>query len=271
MHERKGLGRGVLRAWLIVVFVALFLPMLVMIMTSFNESRYGALPFRFSLRWYRQLASDTALIDATTISVRLACYVAGAALVIGTLLAVWLAKAPTVLKVPVDTAMITSLTVPALIMSVGMVVVVEWLGLGQSEPSLVLTCLTASLPYVTLIVTARMRELDPALAEAARSLGAGPVRVFLRVTAPLVAPGILAGGMLAFVVCFNNFAIQLFIAPVGVQTLPVQIYSMVRLGITPDVNALGGLIVAATVVLILLMQWLGGSAARMVTNVGKAE
>jgi ABC-type spermidine/putrescine transport system permease subunit II len=91
------------------------------------------------------------------------------------------------------------------------------------------------------------------------------------VTVPLMAPAIGAGGMLAFVICFNNFAVQLFLSPIGISTLPVQIYSMVRLGVTPDVNALGTIIVASTAVLIVVLTWLTGNAARLFTNTTTRE
>jgi ABC-type spermidine/putrescine transport system permease subunit II len=81
-----------------------------------------------------------------------------------------------------------------------------------------------------------------------------------------MAPSIIAGGMLAFVMCFNNFAIQLFVAPFGISTLPVQIYSMVRRGVTPDINALGTLIVISTILLIVVLNWLTGNAARLFTS-----
>jgi len=83
---------------------------------------------------------------------------------------------------------------------------------------------------------------------------------------PLMAPSIIAGGLLAFVITFNNFAIQLFLAPIGISTLPVQIYSMVRLGVTPDINALGAIIVVSTVLLIVVLNLLTGSAARLFTT-----
>ena len=144
--------------------------------------------------------------------------------------------------------------------------VVSWIGLGQSTISLVLASAVTVLPYVVLVVNGRLQDLDPTFAEAARALGAGPVRTFLTVTVPMIGAAIVAGGLLAFVVTFNNFAIQLFIAPLGVSTLPVQIYSMVRLGVTPDVNALGALIVVSTVLLIVLLNLLTGSAARLLTS-----
>jgi ABC-type spermidine/putrescine transport system permease subunit II len=269
MRDRK--AAAAFRTWLVVVLVVLALPVLSMVALSFNASRYGTLPFRFSPHWYQSLAGDQALIQALRTSVTLATEVTIVCLVVGTLLAFGLHRAPIAITVPVNGLLLALLTVPALILSAGLVEVFGWLGLDQSTLALVLASVITSLPFVVLIETGRLQGLDPDYAEAARSLGAGPLRTFLLITVPLMAPAIAAGGMLAFVICFNNFAIQLFLAPIGISTLPVQIYSMVRLGVTPDVNALGTIIVAGTVLLIVVLTWLTGNAARLFTSTTTRE
>ncbi|MCU1526814.1 MAG: transporter permease [Frondihabitans sp.] len=209
---------------------------------------------------------DSSLVESLQTSITLAVEVTVIAVVIGTLLSFGLAKASILVKQPVNALLLSLLTVPALILSAGLVAVFSWLGLSSTVIPLVLASVVTSLPFVVLVVSGRLQDLDPRFAEAARSLGAGPVRTFMTVTVPLMAPVIVAGGLLVFVMCFNNFAIQLFTAPIGVSTLPVQIYSMVRLGVTPDVNALGTIIVASTVVLIVLLHALTGNAAKLLTS-----
>lgn len=263
---RKPIAPRVLVGWLWGVMVVLALPILSMVVLSFNSSRYGTLPFHFTTHWYAQLGQDGALIGALETSITLASEVTVIAVVIGTLLSFGLAKTSVVIKQPVNALLLSVLTVPALILSAGLVSVFSFLGLSQTTLPLVLSSVVASLPFVVLVVSGRLQDLDPRFAEAARSLGAGPFRTFLTVTVPLMAPAIVAGALLAFVMCFNNFAIQLFLAPIGVSTLPVQIYSMVRLGVTPDVNALGTLIVGSTIVLILLLHALTGNAAKLFTS-----
>jgi ABC-type spermidine/putrescine transport system permease subunit II len=255
-----------LKVWLAVILVVLALPVLSMIALSFNASRYGTLPFHFSLHWYSVMASDDALITALLTSVNLATQVTIVCVVIGTLLTFGLRRASILITAPVNGLLLALLTVPALILSAGLVSVFGWLGLDQTTFALILASIVTSMPFVVLIESGRLRGLDAHYAEAARSLGAGPLRTFLLVTVPLMAPSIIAGGLLAFVITFNNFAIQLFLAPIGISTLPVQIYSMVRLGVTPDVNALGAIIVASTVLLIVVLNLLTGSAARLFTN-----
>ncbi len=268
---RRNPGAFGLRTWLYVLLVVLALPVVSMIALSFNASRYGTLPFRFSTHWYRVLTTDSALLDAVRTSVTLASEVTVICVIVGTLLTFGLHKASVVVAGPVNALLLALLTVPALILSAGLVSVFDWIGLGQTTLALVLASVVTSLPFVVLIESGRLQGLSPDYAEAARSLGAGPLRTFLTVTVPLMAPSIVAGGMLAFVICFNNFAIQLFLAPIGISTLPVQIYSMVRLGVTPDVNALGAIIVASTVLLIIVLNWLTGNAARLLTNTPTRE
>ncbi len=259
-------ARRVLVTWLWVVLVVLALPILAMVVLSFNESRYGTLPFHFSTHWYATLSGDASLISALRTSITLASEVTVFAVVLGTLLSFGLAKASVLVKQPVNGLLLSMLTVPALILAAGLVSVFSWVGLSQTTLPLVLSSVVTSMPFVVLVVSGRLQELDPRFGEAARSLGAGPLRTFTTVTVPLMAPAIVAGALLAFVMCFNNFAIQLFLAPIGVSTLPVQIYSMVRLGVTPDVNALGSIIVGSTIVLILLLHALTGNAAKLFTS-----
>ncbi|MFJ8600723.1 ABC transporter permease [Streptomyces shenzhenensis] len=263
---RRSTSALVTKVWLYAVLVVFALPVLSMVVLSLNESRYGTLPFRFSLHWYQVLRTDTALLDALSTSITLATEVTIVCVVVGTLLTFGLRKAPIAITLPVNGLLLALLSVPLLLLSAGLLSVFDWLGLGQSTTALVLSSVITSLPFVVLIERGRLENLSPDYAEAARSLGAGPVRTFLLVTVPLMAPSIIAGGMLAFVICFNNFAIQLFLAPVGISTLPVQIYSMVRLGVTPDVNALGTLVVAGTVLIIVVLNWLTGNAARLFTT-----
>jgi ABC-type spermidine/putrescine transport system permease subunit II len=255
-----------LKIWLYLLLVILALPLLSMIALSLDESRYGTLPFKFSTQWYAALTDDSALLGALGTSLNLATQSTIFAVIVGTLLALGLARSGIIVNLPVNGLLLALLTVPALILAAGFVVVFDWVGLGSSATSLVLASIITSLPFVVLIVGGRLRDLNPHYSEAARSLGAGPLRVFFTVTVPLLGPSIIAGTLLAFVITFNNFAIQLFLAPIGVSTLPVQIYSMVRLGVTPDVDALATLIILATVFLVLVLNWLSGNAAKLFTT-----
>lgn len=260
-----------LKAWLYVVLVILALPLLAMVVLSLNQSRYGTFPFQFTFDWYAKLADDSALLDALGVSLNLATQATVFAVIVGTLLALGMARSRVYVNLPVNGLLLALLTVPALILAAGFVIVLGWLGLGSSSLGLILASIVTSLPFVVLIVSGRLRDLDPHYAEAAHSLGAGPLRTFLTVTVPLIGPSIIAGGLLAFVITFNNFAIQLFLAPIGISTLPVQIYSMVRLGVTPDVDALATIIILSTVLLVVVLNWLSGNAAKLFTATNKGN
>lgn len=260
-----------MKIWLYVVLVCLALPLLAMTALSLNQSRYGTFPFHFTIDWYTKLATDSALVEALLTSLNLATQATVFAVVVGTLLSMGMARAKVFVNLPINSLLLALLTVPGLILTAGFVVVFGWLGLESSTAGLVLASIVTSLPFVVLIVSGRLRDLNPHYVEAAHSLGAGPMRTFLTITAPLIAPSIIAGAMLAFVMTFNSFAIQLFLAPIGVSTLPVQIYSMVRFGVTPDVDALATIILLTTVLLVVILNWLSGSAAKLFTPTNKGN
>lgn len=268
---KKAVLPRLLKIWLCIVLIILALPLASMVVLSLNQSRYGTFPFRFTFHWYAALGGDSALITALETSLNLAAIATVFAVVIGTLLALGMARGKVYVNLPVNGLLLALLTVPALILAAGFVIVFSWLGLGSDSTGLILASIVTSLPFVVLIVSGRLRGLSAHYAEAAHSLGAGPLRVFLTITIPLIGPSIIAGGLLAFVITFNNFAIQLFLAPVGISTLPVQIYSMVRLGVTPDVDALATIIVATTIMLVVLLNWLSGNAAKLFTTASKGN
>ena len=236
----------------------LFVPLLVIIALSFNTSPYGTLPFHGTLEWYPALFTDSGLLGPTWLSLQLSFIVAISAAVFGTLAAVWLDRRASRTGAAVfRLALLSAITVPWLILGLAMLLVMNAIGLGRSLLAIYLGLLATTLPYVVFIVAARLRTLDRDLDHAARSLGANAVVSFMRISAPLILPAVLSGTLISFMVSFNNFLIQYFLAPFGVQTLPLKIYTLIRVGYLPDLNALATLIVAATCVLILLLHRLG--------------
>lgn len=250
----------VLKVMLWLTLVALFTPLIVIVLMSFNQSKYGTLPFHFTFDWYRTLFADGSLLSPTWLSIRISLYVAVTTTVIGTATAIWLARrASRISALAANVLLISALTVPWLILGVGMLLVVNAIGLGRGYFPMYLGLCAITLPYVVLTVTAGVAGISEDLEDAARSLGARPFRVYWEVVVPLVLPSIAGGAMLAFMVSFNNFLIQYFLAPFGVQTLPLRIYTLVRVGYTPDLNALATLIVAVTVLIVVIFGRLGFS------------
>ncbi len=264
MPERGGMTRWMYVA-LTVMLVVLFTPLVVIIVLSFNQSQFGTLPFHFTLKWYRTLFTSSGLLGPTGLSLRISAEVAASAVVIGTTAAVWLTRRATRLAAAVlNGVMLSALTVPWLVLGVAMLLIVNAIGLGRSGLSIYLGLTAITMPYVTFLVVNRLRGIDPSLEQAARSLGATPTRAYLRIVLPLALPAIVGGGLIAFMVSFNNFLIQYFLAPFGVQTLPLEIYTLIRVGYEPDLNALATLIVAATVTLALILNRFGVDQRRLV-------
>jgi spermidine/putrescine transport system permease protein len=245
-------------AMLGISLAILFVPLLVIILLSFNTSPYGTLPFIGTLKWYVALFTESGLLGPTWLSLELSCAVAISAAVFGTLSAVWLDRRAcrlggTLFRV----ALLSAITVPWLILGLAMLLVMNAIGIGRSLAAIYLGLLATTLPYVVFIVAARLHTLDRDLDYAARSLGAGALTTFIRISVPLILPAILSGTLIAFMVSFNNFLIQYFLAPFGVQTLPLKIYTLIRVGYLPDLNALATIIVAVTCLFILLLHRLG--------------
>lgn len=259
-----GTARPWMRIALGVTFFILYLPLVTVMVLSFNASPYGTLPFEFSLRWYQELLSNDGLLRATLLSFQLGGAVALTAAVIGTTMAVWMVRKGKRAVVPVTGLLLSAITIPWLILGVAMLMVFNALGPGRGLAALFLGSLATSLPYMVMIVVARLREIDPSFEDAARSLGAPSRVVLMKIIVPLTAPAIAGGALMAFMICFNNFTIQYFLAPFGVRTLPLEIYTLVRVGYRPDINALATLVTVFTIVTVILLQWLGAGTRRMV-------
>jgi len=267
-----GLGALARRATIGVTLATLFLPLMIVVALSFNASRYGTLPFEFTLRWYEDLFRRGDLFIATRRSIVLSTGTALTSAIIGTSVSVWLVRHRPNALPAVSVGLLSSVTIPWLILGIGMLTVFQSLGLGRSWTSVFLGSLVTALPYQVFIVLARLRSLDPSLEEAARSLGASALRAQLRVVLPLLSSAVIGGALMAFTITFNNFVIQYFLAPFGVRTLPLEIYTLVRTGYKPDINALSSIVLLATIVLIISLQRLVGGVQRTVRpTVGVVE
>lgn len=246
------------RAVAVVVYLILFVPLLIIIALSFNTDQYGNLPFHFTLKWYQALSSDSALLGATWVSLIMSLAVAAFSVIIGVAASVWqAASGASAPRATLSGLLLAALTIPWLILGLGMLMVFNSIGVGRSMLAMFLGLCAVSLPYVVFIVTARLRSISNSLTEAARSLGARPFQALLRVTLPLAGPAIASAALMAFMVSFNNFLIQYFLAPFGQDTLPLHIYNLVKVGYTPDLNALATYIVGATILIVAALNMFG--------------
>ncbi len=237
---------------LALVLAFLYLPIAVLALMGFNESVHYALPFRFSTQWYVRLLDNERLITATMNSVWLALANTAIATVLGTMAAYAFARHRFRGRTVMQLLLFPPITIPWLIIGTSMLVLFFWTGIGRGLHAMLLGHVALSLPYVSIVVGARLASFGPELEEAAASLGATPLQVFFRVSVPMMAPGIVAAALFAFAVSFDQFVISYFLAAPGVSTLPVEIYSAIRKGFTPEVNAISTIVIVLSMGVLLL-------------------
>jgi putrescine transport system permease protein len=235
---------------LTVGFSFLYIPILSVIVYSFNESRLVTVWGGFSTKWYAALLSDTRLLDAALLSLKIAAINATGATILGTMAGVALARFGRFRGRALFSAMTTApLVMPEVITGLSLLVLFvsleQILGWPQRRgmTTIVIAHITLTLSYVTVIVQSRLSQLDKSLEEAAMNLGATPTKVFFAITVPIISPALISGWLLSFTVSLDDLVITNFAAGPGSTTLPMVIFSKIRLGVSPDINALATLMV----------------------------
>ena len=243
----------------LTVYAFLYVPLVVVVAFSFNDSRLNAEWVGFTWRWYEVLFDDARMIRAATHSLLIAAGASLAATVLGTLAAFALHR----FKFRVFPFLVLApIAVPDILTGVSLLIFFVLLNITLGLTSVFLAHVSFAIAYVAIVVRARLVDLDEGLIEAARDLGASPTQAFGRVTLPLIAPGMLAGALLAFTMSIDDFVITFFTAGAGATTLPLQIYSMIKVTVTPEVNAVSTLLMLLTLVLITLATRLAPNALR---------
>ena len=244
---------------LVGALVFLYLPIAVVVVMAFNES--GS-PFRwsgFSTRWFGELAGNEAILGALGNTFLVAAGATALSVVLGTLLAIGLARYTR--SAWLDTLALGPAVAPDIVMAIGLLALYITLGMTLGLVSVLLSHAVFGTALVTAIVRARLGHMDPSLEEASRDLGASALSTFFRITIPGVMPAVIAGGLLTFTLSLDEFVIAYFTNGPATPTLPIVIYSLVRFGITPEVNALGAVLLLVSVVTILVAQRLTGLGA----------
>ena len=246
------LGSALLTVHLWLVLVFLYVPIVVMAVLSFNASPLFALALDFDLVWYRELAGNAKLIDAGLHSVGIAIVNTIIATALGTMAALAFARYQFRGKTVLQLLLFPPVAIPWLVIGTAMLVFFYWIDIKRGLFAILLGHVALSLPYVIVVVGARLATFPRTVEEAAATLGATPWQTFRRVTAPLLAPGVMGGGLFAFAVSFDQFVISYFLAPPGVTTLPVEIYGAIRKGFTPEINAISTIIIVVSMGALLL-------------------
>lgn len=240
-----------------VILALLYVPILLVVFYSFNESQISSVWGGFSLKWYEALFRDKALFKALGNSLILGSASCLCAAVIGTLGAYGMTKARLHTKGAVEYISTLPIMIPEIILGMVFMAFFSLIGIPFGMGTLVLAHTAFCIPYIFMLVKARLVGMDPSLAEAALDLGASPQRVFFDITLPLVAPAILSGMLLAFAMSIDDVIISVFVTGVDTNTLPVKIYTQLKTGVTPEINALCTLLFGAVLVLCGLAVWLG--------------
>ena len=240
-----------------VITALLYLPILLMVIYSFNESKLSSVWSGFSLKWYRILFQDAAMFEALRNSILLALIVSVSAGIIGTLGAYGFSRVKMRSRSLVETVSMLPIMTPEIILGVVFMAFFSLLGLPFGITTLILAHTTFCIPYVYMMVKARLAGMDRSLTEAARDLGAGEVRAFFDITLPMLMPAVLSGMLLSFAMSFDDVIISIFVTGVRFNTLPIKIYTQLKTGVTPEINALCALMLGATLLVVALSRLLG--------------
>lgn len=232
-------------------YAFLYVPIVLLVVYSFNASRLVTVWGGFSTHWYGELAGDQKILDAAWLSLKIAFVNATIATFLGTLAAVVLVRFTRFHGRTLFSGLVTApLVMPEIITGLAMLLLFvsleQWIGWpeGRSATTIVIAHVTFSLAYVTVVVQSRLSQMDASLEEAAMDLGARPLKVFLVVTLPIIAPALVAGWLLAFTLSLDDVVIASFVSGPGSTTLPITVFSKVRLGVSPEINALATIVIA---------------------------
>jgi spermidine/putrescine transport system permease protein len=259
------MGWQAIRIWTVLVYGFMFLPVAVVVLLSFNANQFGSFPMTgLSLRWFGELWNNDAVMRAFRTSLMLGLMTAVISTTLGILASLALVRYNVPGRNTISTLLIAPILVPEVVLAVALLLFLNWLGLGKSFALLLAGHVIFTLPFVILVVQARLVSIKRDVEEAALSLGASPVQTFFAVTLPLMLPAVAAGALFAFTISFDDITGTLFWKPGGVETVPTQIFSMLRNSISPEINALGTVMIVLTVGLPLL----GAAVARKLAMKG---
>ncbi|MBS1270114.1 MAG: Inner membrane ABC transporter permease protein YdcV [Gammaproteobacteria bacterium] len=238
-------------------FAFLYAPIVILIIFSFNAGKLVSVWAGFSTQWYGELLHNEQILRAAWVSIKIAVVNATIATILGTLGAYGLSRFGAFKGRTLFTGMMTApLVMPDVITGLATLLLFVGIGWTRGMSTITIAHITFSLAFVAVIVRARVSALDQSLEEAAMDLGARPVKTFIVITIPMLAPALVAGWLLAFTLSLDDLVIASFVAGPGASTLPMVVFSKVRLGVSPEINALGTLIVLLVALCIAVAAWI---------------
>ncbi|NPA90250.1 MAG: ABC transporter permease [Chloroflexi bacterium] len=240
-----------LNAYLLLLF--LYIPIVILVVYSFNASKRGAVWTGLTLHWYNVLFHDRAIGKAMEVTLWVGFWSTLISTIFGTLAALALERFPRFRgRLPFDAVLYLPIIIPDIVMAISTLLFFVVLGMPLSRYTILIAHVAFNISYVAVVVRARLADMDATLEEAAMDLGADEWRTFRFITLPLLMPGIVAGALMAFTLSLDDFVITFFVSGPGSTTLPVRVYSMIRLGVTPEVNAISALMLMGSISLLLL-------------------
>ncbi|MBK9115489.1 MAG: ABC transporter permease [Betaproteobacteria bacterium] len=250
-------------AWLwtaaLLAYAFLYLPLVIVVVYSFNDSRLNAEWVGFTLDWYRKLFANEEMLLAAGNSLLIGLVASGVSTVLGTMAGIAMYRYR-LRALPI--LVLTPIAIPEILMGVALLIFFVMLNFTLGLVSVALAHIAFCIGFVAIVVRARMAGMDESLVEAARDCGATPLQAFVHVTLPLIMPGVIAGALMAFTLSIDDFVITFFTAGAGTVTLPLQIYSMIKIAVTPEVNAVSTLLMLLTLMLIVIASKVSPSLLR---------
>ncbi|WP_028466664.1 ABC transporter permease [Nisaea denitrificans] len=242
------MGWNLIRLYAVAVYIFMFAPVAVVLLLAFNSSQFGGFPIEgFSLQWFEKLYENEAIVRAFKTSFVLGIGTAILATTIGILASLALVRYRFPGKAWITTFLISPVLVPETVLAVGLLLFLRWLSMPRSFALLLIGHTIIALPFVVLVVQARLVGIRKDYEEAALSLGANPLQTFFQITLPLLMPAVFAGALFAFTISFDNITATIFWRPAGSETVPTQIFGMLRNSVSPEINALGFVMIVITV------------------------
>lgn len=240
------------KVYLSLILLLMYVPMLLVVVYSFNKSNITTVWSGFSLSWYGELFADREMAEALKNSLIIAFITSAVSALLGTLCAVGIYKGRTALDRGVKKLASVPLMLPEIITGILFLLIFSALGLRLGIFTIVVAHSSFCIPYVYMTVTGSLEQLDESTTDAARDLGAGKIRTVFEITVPQLMPGIISGALLSFAMSMDDVIISFFVTGPGTNTLPVKIYSQLKKGVTPEVNALCTLMLAVTVLIVVI-------------------
>lgn len=242
------------RGYALLIYVFLFAPILVVVMTSFNPTGRATIPTDFTLEWYASLLDDSQLMTALWTSLLVAAVSAVLSALLGLSAAFGLSRYMLPGRGAAQGMFYLPMLVPAVVAGVSLLMWYRNIGIELGWVSIILTHVVITLPFTLTIILTSFAGFDMRLEEAAMDLGATPLSTFRRITLPIVMPGVLGGALMAFTLSFDEFVVTLFVSGGGVQTLPIVVYNRIRYMLSPEINAIATLVMGFSIGLLAIGQ-----------------